>query len=99
MYQNTQPGAQIDAMLVIEQLRAQLSQVQYDLARRMMLSSFSTTVSSPAAAALNCTEDVLQQILLATDKAADIIEAFRLDTVFNAAPFFQQALVNGPTTS
>lgn len=32
MYQNTQPGVQIDAMLVIEQLRAQLSQVQYDLA-------------------------------------------------------------------
>lgn len=66
---------------------------------RMMLASFSAPVSSPAAAALNCTEDVLQQILLASDKAADIIEAFRLDTVFNAAPFFQQALVNGPTTS
>jgi hypothetical protein len=66
---------------------------------RTMLSSFSTPVSSPAAVALNCTEDVLQQILLASDKAADIIEAFRLDTVFNAAPFFQQALVDGPTTS
>src|SRR5690554_6381230 len=32
MYQNTQPGAQSNAMLVIELMRAQLSQVQYDLA-------------------------------------------------------------------
>lgn len=32
MKTNNQSGTQVDAMMVIEQLRQQLSQVQYDLA-------------------------------------------------------------------
>lgn len=43
MNTNTQPGVQVDAMLVIEQLREQLSQVQYDLAiTRARLAQYQT---------------------------------------------------------
>lgn len=90
------PTENLDKARALAKDRVRLSTT---VSGRSMLATFSVPVEQPAAAALNCTDEVLQQMLLAADKAADIIEAFRLDTVFSAAPFFQQALVNASARS
>jgi len=90
------PTESLDKARAVAKDRVRLSSTA---AGRSMLATFSAPVEHPAAAALNCTDEVLQQVLTAADKVADIIEAFRLDTVFNAAPFFQEALMNGSTNS
>lgn len=65
----------------------------------LRLMSLSEPADRPAANALSCTDEVLQDILLALDKSADVLATYRLETVFNAAPFFKEALMNGSTSS